>query len=119
MTYRPLRDLVEARLARARGEEALSRSLPASAEPAVTPRGRDAAAPRWELAPIELDGVAGAHGQRAPVTATIPAGAIAAIVGPTGAGKTTLLRALLGLAPLHRGSVRYGGRSLAVAGVGP
>jgi len=39
-------------------------------------------------------------------------GEVVAVVGPNGAGKTTLLRALAGLVPLHRGTVRLGGTVL-------
>jgi iron complex transport system ATP-binding protein len=43
------------------------------------------------------------------VTLTLAAGELVAIVGPNGSGKTTLLRALLGVVPLERGSVRIEG----------
>jgi molybdate transport system ATP-binding protein len=39
-------------------------------------------------------------------------GEIVAVVGPNGAGKTTLLRAVAGLTPIKRGSVRLSGRVL-------
>lgn len=55
----------------------------------------------------------------APLSASIAAGAIVAIVGPTGVGKTSLLRALLGLAPLRAGAVRWGDARIDANGVGP
>jgi ABC-type multidrug transport system fused ATPase/permease subunit len=120
MAYRPLRELVDARLARARGDAALRAALGASSARA---RGRAAvrlATPsRWSLEALTLAGVRTMYGAPASLDAIIPPGAIAAIVGPTGSGKTTLLRALLGLEPLRAGEVRYGGRSLEGAGVGP
>lgn len=42
------------------------------------------------------------------ISATIPAGQVAAIIGPNGAGKTTLLRAILGLVP-YQGRVEVRG----------
>ncbi|MBB0230754.1 molybdate ABC transporter permease subunit [Streptomyces calidiresistens] len=39
-------------------------------------------------------------------------GTTIAVVGPNGAGKTTLLRALLGISPLARASVRFGDRDV-------
>ena len=44
------------------------------------------------------------------VTLAVPAGAGTAVVGGDGAGKSTLLRALAGVVPLTRGSVRAPGR---------
>ncbi|HEX7024932.1 MAG TPA: ABC transporter ATP-binding protein, partial [Gemmatimonadales bacterium] len=44
---------------------------------------------------------------------TVSAGELVAVVGPNGGGKTTLVRALLGLAPLVRGSVTLDGRPIA------
>ena len=43
-------------------------------------------------------------------TFRIPQGSMTAIIGPNGAGKTTLLRMLLGLIPVHSGSLRVLGR---------
>jgi branched-chain amino acid transport system ATP-binding protein len=39
-------------------------------------------------------------------------GEIVAMIGANGAGKTTTLKAVMGLVPLSRGAVRFGGRSL-------
>jgi ABC-type Mn2+/Zn2+ transport system ATPase subunit len=44
------------------------------------------------------------------VTFTLPAGHIAAVLGPNGGGKTTLFRALLGELPHRRGTVELAGR---------
>ena len=111
MTYRPLRDLVDARLVRARAEASL----------AEMPLGVRAPAPpapaTWSLEPLVLDAVTTAHGGHPPLSLRIAPGSIAVIVGPTGAGKTSLLRALLGLGA-HEGSIRWGAHSLA-PGVGP
>jgi branched-chain amino acid transport system ATP-binding protein len=46
------------------------------------------------------------------VDLAVPAGKITALVGHNGAGKTTLLRAVIGLAPRRRGSVRFDGAEL-------
>ena len=46
------------------------------------------------------------------VSLSIPPNRTVAVLGPNGAGKTTLVEALAGLAPLDRGSVRLGGRTL-------
>ena len=119
MAYKPLRELVEARLVRARAEEFLE-STPALA-PALTPaRARALApAPAWPLAPLSITALLGRHGSHAPLTLRVPAGHIAAIVGPTGIGKTSLLRALLGLDPARAGNVTWGDVSLSARGVGP
>ncbi|MBX3203461.1 MAG: ATP-binding cassette domain-containing protein [Labilithrix sp.] len=132
MAYRPLRDLVDARLLRARGEEALAAALggraDAGASSEATPAPDDAprekaAAPTtatsWTLDPLVLTGVRTRHGAHAPVSVSVPAGSIVALVGPTGIGKTSLLRALLGLEGLDEGEVRYGALVLESAGVGP
>jgi len=42
----------------------------------------------------------------------IPHGARVAVVGPNGAGKSTLFKALVGLLPLHKGSILIHGESL-------
>jgi ABC-type polar amino acid transport system ATPase subunit len=47
------------------------------------------------------------------VSFAVPAGAIAAVVGPSGAGKTTLLRCLAGLERAEAGTITVGGRAVA------
>ena len=47
------------------------------------------------------------------VSLTLQAGAPTLLIGPNGAGKTTLLRAAMGLLPLTRGSISWGGRETA------
>jgi oligopeptide/dipeptide ABC transporter ATP-binding protein len=42
----------------------------------------------------------------------VQAGEILGIIGETGSGKTTLARAVAGLAPVHSGSIRFGGTEL-------
>ena len=44
---------------------------------------------------------------------TLAAGAPTLLIGPNGSGKTTLLRAVMGLIPLTRGRVSWGGRETA------
>ena len=110
MAYRPLRDLVDARLARARGEEALRAAL-GDAPEAPPSRETTPAAPMamsWTLDELVLVGVRTQHGEHRPLSITVPPGSIAAVVGPTGTGKTSLLRALLGLDPVREGEIRYG-----------
>jgi len=121
MAYKPLRELVEARLVRARAEHALTaatcttlrsrtmRSRPIESSPARV----------WSPEALRLDGVVTAHGEHAPVSLTLAHGSIAAISGPTGIGKTSLLRALLGLDACRAGSVHWGTEDLTCRGVGP
>jgi ABC-type transport system involved in cytochrome bd biosynthesis fused ATPase/permease subunit len=70
---------------------------------------------------LDVDGVRvvrnGAEGVR--TTFSAEPGEIVVLVGPTGSGKTTLLRALLGLEPDVKGSVRYAGQELSHRAVGP
>lgn len=117
MAYKPLRELVEGRLARTRAEDAL-------AENARAPAGREAPATvrharEWPLATLTVEGLVGRHGRHAPVTLRLEPGKIAAIVGPTGIGKTSLLRALLGLDGARAGSVSWGEEAISSNGVGP
>lgn len=47
------------------------------------------------------------------VDLTVGNGETVAVIGETGSGKTTLLRAILGLAPLRQGSIRFDGVEIA------
>lgn len=67
-------------------------------------------------ADLSLRDVTLAYGDEPVVTglsATIPAGRITVINGPSGAGKTTVLNALLGFLPPRNGEVLIGGQDLA------
>jgi ABC-type multidrug transport system fused ATPase/permease subunit len=125
MAYKPLRELVEARLIRARAEEILDLTPAPAPAPApalalaLAPAPALALAPAWPLAPLSITHLVGLHGTHTPLTLRLPAGRIAAIVGPTGIGKTSLLRALLGLDPARAGTVTWGDVSLTDRGVGP
>ena len=46
------------------------------------------------------------------VTLSFEKGRVTSIIGPNGAGKTTLLRAIMGLLPISRGTIRYEGTPL-------
>jgi ABC-type transport system involved in cytochrome bd biosynthesis fused ATPase/permease subunit len=122
MVYRPLRDMVDAKLAKQRGEAALNAALsPVDVDVDVDVHvhvHEKTEKPRWPLADLHLRAVRPLHGTAEPLSLTIPAGHIAAIVGPTGIGKTSLLRTLLGL-DASRGHVHYGNVALDRAGVGP
>ncbi len=50
------------------------------------------------------------------VSASIPAGAMVAVVGPNGAGKSTLFRAIAGLLPVRSGSITLRGAAAPRAG---
>jgi ABC-type multidrug transport system fused ATPase/permease subunit len=140
MSYRPIRDLSEARGALERGALALA----AVEQTVASPRPRVEAlspppptAPRaWRREPLlvrnlEVPRSAGADRRVEPdpfdgpehrlqsMSFSAEPGEIVAVVGATGAGKTTLLRALLGLEPSASGSVLYGPDELTKRGVGP
>jgi ABC-type transport system involved in cytochrome bd biosynthesis fused ATPase/permease subunit len=123
MSYRPLRDLGDARAALGRGHAAAS-SLERLVGPRAWTSEWDADAPSevpfdppsHALQILRVDAVGLRRG--GPRTSfELAAGTMVAVVGPTGSGKTSLLRALLGLEPAV-GKVTYGGRALADA-VGP
>ncbi|MBS2015953.1 MAG: ABC transporter ATP-binding protein [Deltaproteobacteria bacterium] len=119
MAYKPLREIVEARLARARAEDALSHVT--MDFDGGTPL--DAAGPSagvdWPLAELSTEGLVAEHGAHAPLTMRVAPGSIVVIVGPTGVGKTSLLRVLLGLDRPRAGALRFGDRDLTGRGVGP
>jgi ABC-type multidrug transport system fused ATPase/permease subunit len=125
LSYRPLRELADARLAVARAEGAfddLQRATGAATSVADDPVDVEeaSASPRlWPLAALELRGLRLARGTSEPVTARIEPGAIAVVWGRTGAGKTTLLRTLLGLEAAVGGEVRFGAFALDGAPAGP
>jgi ABC-type multidrug transport system fused ATPase/permease subunit len=119
MSYRPLRDLGDARAAMLRGSLALEAldAIAAIEVAADAGRGRRA----WARERLVVDSVGVRRGAEIMPRTSFSAapGEIVAIAGPTGAGKTTLLRALLGLEPAAEGTVRYGSEDLSGAGVGP
>ena len=128
MAYKPLREWIDARLVRARGEAACAAATATApigdaevAELAEAPPSerRIEARPPHALEDLVIEGFASSHARHAPLSITIQRGHIVAIVGPTGIGKTQLLRTLLGLEPGFEGSVRYGDRELLQARVGP
>lgn len=119
MSYRPLRDLGDARSAMLTGALAIE-----SLEELTAPVADDeplAASERlspFPLAELVVEGI-GSKRDSARTSFFAAPGEVVAIVGPTGSGKTTLLRALLGLEPDSVGSIRYGCEELCAASVGP
>lgn len=66
-------------------------------------------------APLAVDGLVAGYGTREvllDVTCAFPAGRVTALLGENGAGKSTLLKALAGIVPARRGTVRLSGRPL-------
>lgn len=122
MAYKPLRELVEARLARARATEALRAAL---GEPGdrgandVGPAPRARAPRAWSEGELVVEGLVSAHGDHAPLDLRVGFGRIIALVGPTGVGKTSLLRVLLGLDAARAGRVLWAGEDLEGRGSGP
>ena len=117
LAYKPLRDLADARLALARASAAYEDvgEIARLGQGLVAPL----AARAWPLASLELRSVALARGSLAPLSLTVGAGEIVAIVGPTGIGKTTLLRTLLGLEAAESGEILFDGAALDDAAAGP
>lgn len=136
MAYRPLREIVEARLVKARATAALeaTEAFSTGFRGARSVRGDRAARDEieasgsaehrsspgsWSAEPLILERVRTRFGAHAPVSLRIPFGQIVAIVGPTGVGKTSLLRTLLGLDDVREGALFWGERELTCAGKGP
>ena len=124
MAYKPLRELVDGRLVRARAEDALEETRESkSGRPANDARADEPAKPRatreWPLATLSVKGLVGRHGAHEPLSFVVAPGKVAAIVGPTGIGKTSLLRALLGLEAPREGTLAWGDLDLSRSGVGP
>ena len=117
LAYRPLRELAEARVAWARANVASSELEPARAEIKIEDAVIDAST--WKLEALDLRGVTLPFGLRAPITESIEAGSIVAVVGANGAGKTTLLRVLLGLESAESGAIHYGNARIDRASTGP
>ncbi len=64
---------------------------------------------------LEIVDVRASYGARAVlegITLSVETGEIVSLIGPSGSGKSTLLRALLGLVPIERGSVRLNGHAI-------
>jgi len=119
MAYKPLREIVEARLARGRAEEALAHVMHDFDDEPRADAPRSVPSADWSPAALVIDGLVTEHGAHTPLSLRVPAGSIVAIAGPTGIGKTSLFRALLGLDALRAGSVRFGDRDLTARAVGP
>ncbi|HEY8078412.1 MAG TPA: ABC transporter ATP-binding protein [Labilithrix sp.] len=115
MAYKPLREIVEGRIATGRANEALRE---ASGSRLQAPGG-DEKKKKWEPGEIVIEGMVAAFGEHAPISLRVPFGKVAAIVGPTGCGKTSILRALLGLERARSGRVLYGGVEIHARGPGP
>ena len=119
MAYKPLRELVDGRLVRARAEDALEEMRERSTGPRVRADREPVAARTWPLATLTVKGLVGRYGSHEPLSFVLPPGKVAAIVGATGVGKTSLLRALLGLEAPREGSVAWGDEDLSLRLVGP
>ena len=116
MSYRPLRDLGDARAARQRGRSALE-SLEHALPPLDLPEGLEPDRPssdptRHPLKRMDLvDFGAARHDVR--TTLAVEPGEFVAIVGPSGGGKSTLLHLIAGIDSPTSGSIRVGGRDVA------
>ena len=130
LSYRPLRELADARLAMARAQgayddlrEVTHSALREEEEPDQDQETLPAQATEptrlWPLAALELRALRLAHGPLRPITARIEPGAVVVVAGRTGAGKTTQLRPLLGLEAAVGGEIRFGLESLDGAPAGP
>jgi iron complex transport system ATP-binding protein len=66
-------------------------------------------------APLSAEALAAGYGAQdaiADISHAFLAGRVTALLGENGAGKSTLLKALAGIVPVRRGTVRLGGRPL-------
>ncbi len=64
---------------------------------------------------LAIDGLTAGYGRIEAlhgVSLEVPAGAVVCLVGANGAGKTTLLRAISGVVPITRGTIRFEGRPI-------
>jgi branched-chain amino acid transport system ATP-binding protein len=64
---------------------------------------------------LEVDHLESRYGRipaLAGVSLAVAAGELVALVGANGAGKTTLLKALSGVQPVHRGTIRFDGQDI-------
>ncbi len=132
-SYRPIRDLGEARVFFARGESAYAHvrewgdmqprdtcvrdEQDGSADgPAAASRAAKGA---WTLETLDVRDMILFRGDTEAVSFCVRPGEVVAIVGATGVGKTTLLRTLLGLDAAVSGEVRFGDLDLSQAPAGP
>lgn len=122
LTYRPLRDLADARIAWARAQAAYQQLAllvqpEGAGEPLEAPPALREAV--WRPGRLQLRELRAGRGTCAPLSVSIDGGAIAVLSGPTGIGKTSLLRTLLGLERAAGGEIVFDGRSLTDAPAGP
>ncbi len=120
-TYRPLRDFAEAASSTARAEAAAHEI--ASLGRAETAVETDAGARTpWLAAPLRLEQVTldvGGEAVRRGIDLVVQPGETLAIVGAPGTGKSALLEALVGVRPVHGGSIAHGSVPLSDRGLGP
>lgn len=119
LSYKPIRELSDARLALLKADHALEDLFPSSTTTANTNVEPPETSPPWALSELRLHGVTTAHGKHEAIDTVIQPGEIVAISAPTGTGKTSLLRALLGLDSFSTGRVHYGDRELKEGAFGP
>src|SRR5471032_3148029 len=77
--------------------------------------GSDAAPKRGKAGALEVEHVALELGGRSilkDASFSVAAGEFIGVLGPNGAGKTTLMRAMLGLLPLSKGTIRVNGAAV-------